>query len=65
MHIIISHDRNGLPAFAIVKLKSRYEVEAFIGEGEQTIDGVRLKPIAPGADVGTVCCRIINQGAKS
>jgi hypothetical protein len=59
MHITISPDRNGLPGFALVKLKSHYEALAFIGEGEQTVDGVRVKPIAPGADVGTVCCRII------
>jgi hypothetical protein len=63
--ITISNDRNGSRAYALVTMQSNHEALAFLGEGEQTIDAqgsaLRVKPIAPGATPGSVCCRIIDQ----
>ena len=62
--ITISTDRNDKPSYATVTLMSNYEALAFLGEGEQTVTCgdtiLRVKPIAPGADKGSVCCRIVS-----
>ncbi len=64
MHIItVTHNRQGEATYALIKLKSRYEAQAFIGAGEQDVDRdqwvFRVKPIAPSAEPDTVCCRVL------